>query len=693
MTPLHNSVRPWWRVAVTGLMAVGLLLVCSLSAAQAQPTRVALWWVEFNQPDELGQLAAAYDVWEVDHAQRRALVQLNDADAAALGASYSMTLAADQSPLSPRVTSAEQTGGIPGYACYRTLDETSATLEALAAAHPNLARLVDIGDSWNKIRFGPQQGHDLRVFVLTNAARGGDKFRLTVIGALHAREYVTAELALRFAEELLQGYGTDPAITWLLDHGEVHILPHANPDGRVLAEEGLLWRKNTNNDLCSNASPPNAYGVDLNRNSSFQWNACIGCSSDQPCAETYRGAHPASEPEVKAIQAYLASIYPDMRAEALDAAAPDTTPGIFISLHSYGRLVLYPWGWTSVRAPNAEGLETLARRFADRLDYHACQAGTPFCLYPTDGTTDDWAYGTLGVPSFTFELGTAFFQACSDFEETIAPRALATLHNALNVAALPYQLPAGPRLEMMKTTGIDGQGGAQGGEQKRVRVTVTAVQTLGTPVPRHIARGRLTLNHAPWDTAVPAWPLMPLDQEMDSSEETLTATIDTTCLPNGTHTLIAQAQDNAGHWGEPAFAQITVNQTRAFTVTASTGATGTSGLPLRHLLTITNTGHTTDTYRLARNLRSAGSFDMTFPQTRTDAIAPGASVQVPVDVLIRGQNKTATQTVAETVAETVAVVDVYSERSPQQCQQAILHSQGMAPVRVFLPWLPLIRPQ
>jgi len=37
-----------------------------------------------------------------------------------------------------------------------------------------------------------------------------------------------------------------------------------------------------------------------------------------------------------------------------------TTPGLFISLHSYGRLVLFPWGNTTTLAPNAYGLATLA---------------------------------------------------------------------------------------------------------------------------------------------------------------------------------------------------------------------------------------------------------------------------------------------------------------------------------------------
>lgn len=39
---------------------------------------------------------------------------------------------------------------IPGFPCYRTIAETHAAAQALAAADPTLAALLDIGDSWEK---------------------------------------------------------------------------------------------------------------------------------------------------------------------------------------------------------------------------------------------------------------------------------------------------------------------------------------------------------------------------------------------------------------------------------------------------------------------------------------------------------------------------------------------------------------
>lgn len=669
--------RRLW-TGIIGILLGGLIFAVLAPPLHAQLVPVTLWWITFDRPADLAHLAATYDVWEVDHARQRALLALSDAEARTLAATHTLEAAADQSPLSPAAAAAQQSAGIPGYACYRTVAETDATLTQWVADHPNLAALVDIGDSWDKTQPGGPAGHDLTVLVLTNRHRHGDKFRLMVMGAIHARELVTAEVAVRFAEELLAAYGTDPAITWLLDHGEVHILPIANPDGRLFAEEGLLWRKNTNDDTyCEPALPFVSYGVDLNRNSSFQWNGCLNCSSGNPCAATYRGTAPASEPEVQAIQAYMTSIFPDARGDDLDAGAPETTPGIFITLHSYGQLILYPWGWSDTPAPNATGLATLAQRFADRLDYVACQGGAPNCLYPTDGTTDDWAYGTRGVASFTFELGTDFFQACSDFETTIAPQTLATLHDALTWAARPYQLPHGPLAGELTTGDVDAQG--------QLTVTFPTTQTLGTPVPKSIMGGRLTLDDAPWQTGTPVWTLAASDGKADSHSETLTATIDTRCLPNGPHTLIAQAQDEDGSWGSPAFAQVSVAHTRTFTVSATGTMQTIPNVPVRHFLTITNHSAVTDTFRLTRSSRVAGNIAMTFPQSVTQPLAPGAGAVLPVDVVSSGQNKTA--------AQTAAVIDVFSLSSPQQCQQAILRT-AVAPAHTyFLPWLPVARPE
>ena len=75
----------------------------------------------------------------------------------------------------------------------------------------------------------------------------------------------------------------------------------ANPDGRAIVQQGgsspYLQRKNGNDTLGSCAVPPtstNQFGVDLNRNAPVDWG--VSSSSTQPCAATYRGSEPSSEP-------------------------------------------------------------------------------------------------------------------------------------------------------------------------------------------------------------------------------------------------------------------------------------------------------------------------------------------------------------------------------------------------------------
>ncbi|NIV31745.1 MAG: peptidase M14, partial [Anaerolineae bacterium] len=185
---------------------------------------------------------------------------------------------------------ADQTSGIPGYPCYRTVEETHADLSTLAADHPDLASWLDVGDSWEKVT-GALPGYDLHALVLTNRAVPGPKPKFLLMAAIHARELATAELAARFAEGLVADYGTDPDVTWLLDYFELHVLPMTNPDGRKQAESGEYWRKNTDDDDGCAIFP--YYGTDLNRNSSFHW----GGASTSPCYETYQGPSAASEPE------------------------------------------------------------------------------------------------------------------------------------------------------------------------------------------------------------------------------------------------------------------------------------------------------------------------------------------------------------------------------------------------------------
>lgn len=438
---------------------------------------------------------------------------------------------------------------IPNYACYRTVEETNDTMTTLAASHGDLVSLVDMGDSWDKAAAGGAAGYDLQGMIITNQAIPGPKPRLFLMAAIHARELATAELAIRFAEHLVDQYGVDPDITWMVDHYELHVLPHTNPDGRKIAELGYTQRKNVNDTLGTCANPPTASsqkGIDLNRNFPFQYGGA-GTSTD-PCNLTYRGTGAASEVETQAVRDYVSSIFADQRGPGLSDPAPATTTGVLISLHSYSPLVLYPWSWGASEAPNLAGLRTLGRKFGYHNNYPICQG--PLCLYAASGSTDDWSYGELGIASYTFEIGTSFFQDCASFESTIYPDNLDALLTAFKAARRPYQTPAGP----------DVVGGAVSASPVTAGTAVTLTATAddtrfdsngwGNEPTQPVVKARYSVDQPSW-TGAPLTRLAAADGSFGTSVEGLTASIDTSGWAPGRYTLFVEGRDALGNWGAP----------------------------------------------------------------------------------------------------------------------------------------------
>jgi hypothetical protein len=449
---------------------------------------------------------------------------------------------------------------IPGYACYHTVEETDAFIDAQVAAHPTLASVVDIGDSWDKLTPMGATGYDLRVLRLTSSAIVADKPKMFVMSGLHAREYTPVQVNLKFAEGLLAGYGSDPEATWLLDHHEFHLLLQANPDGRKIAEGGQSQRKNRHyQNQCSGTG----IGTDLNRNFPWLWNSIPGDggSSSFPCDLDYRGQSAGSEPETQAIDAYVTALFPDTRTGAetslTDPAAVDTR-GLYLDVHSAGELVLWPWGMTDTQtAPNAAALQALGRRFAWFNSYYPQQSSE---LYPTDGASDDAAYGKRGVPAYTFELGTTFFQNCNTFNTTILPANLAALRYGARVLERPYQWPSGPDLHDLTATPAAVTAGTP------VVIGATAsdgrfAQSNGVEPVQAIASALASVDLPPWDPLAVLLPVAAADGQFDASSEALQLQLDTSTLGAGRHLVYLQATDANGDLGAPAavFVEVLVN--------------------------------------------------------------------------------------------------------------------------------------
>jgi len=434
--------------------------------------------------------------------------------------------------------------GIPRYPCYRTVEETFASAEKMTKKYKRLARWEDVGDSWVKTDSLGLDGFDMRVLVLTNQKISGDKPDLFITAAMHAREYATAELVTRFAEYLVENYGTDADVTWILDHHEIHLLLQTNPDGRKIAEDHTFWRKNTNATYCE--ADYDSRGADLNRNFPFGWNCCNG-SSDYECDSTYRGSDPASEPEIDAVEDYMEKIFPDQRVDDWISPAPDDATGIYIDVHSYGKLVLWPWGSTADPAPNASQLQTLGRKFAYWNGYSPEQA---IGLYPTDGTSDEHAYGHLGVASYCFEIGTTFFQPCNTFESFVLPDNLPALLYAAKVVRTPYITPSGPDA---RDVALNLDEVAQGDQ---MTLTATIDDTRYKKVSGNeeqepsqiIDAAEYYIDIPPWNGGM-ATSMQPVDGAFDDTVEFVSGIIDTMNIKLGKHLVFVRGQDADGNWG------------------------------------------------------------------------------------------------------------------------------------------------
>jgi carboxypeptidase T len=561
------------------LMTLLVLLVVALSSASAVTAQSKLYRSASQDPKPLptsapaleGLLARIYtrdrgvidrlskslDIWEVNQKEGYLVAAMGRGEYRRL-LSQGYRIEVDQektsriSRLNQRLPG--QTAGIPGYPCYRTVEETYADLAALSQAYPTLARWTDIGDSWEKTASNDTTGYDIRALVLTNQEPGlaSPKPILVVMAAIHAREYATAELATRFAQHLVQNYGTDPDITWLLDYHEIHIIPVVNPDGRKLAELGYYQRKNTNNTnggAC--AVPPeafNQYGTDLNRNYSYNW----GGASLDACSQTYQGPSATSEPETLALEEYLKGILADQRGEG-DEPAPNSTSGLLISLHSYGQLVLWPWGYTYGSAPNEVQLRILGHKLAFLNDYLPKHASD---LYLTTGDAADFIYGELGVPAYTFELGTDFFQDCLDFEDTILPNNLQALIYAAKSAGRPYQAPAGPEILDLSVEPWVVEPGSP------ITASAHADNTRAYPgiTSQTIAGAHYSVDAPAWITDTVVLPMSPADGNFDSYIEETQTVIDTTGWSLGRHIVFVEGQDSDGHWGVPSAAFVWLGQ-------------------------------------------------------------------------------------------------------------------------------------
>lgn len=208
-----------------------------------------------------------------------------------------------------------------GLSDYRSFGAVLAELRALEARG---ARLTVDGESHEgapivRLSLGPP-----------DAARA-----TLVIAGLHAMEWIGVETGLALVDALLRR-----PLSRRID-----VFPLLNPDGFRRVERDLsLGRRRF--------VRANARGVDLNRNWPTHWRKRLFFPTFLPFLGG-SGEAPGSEPEVRAVLDTLHGLGP-----RVDRA---------LSLHSFGRMLLLPYGGRWASPPRIEALRAHAADVASRL--------------------------------------------------------------------------------------------------------------------------------------------------------------------------------------------------------------------------------------------------------------------------------------------------------------------------------------
>jgi hypothetical protein len=328
------------------------------------------------------------------------------------------------------------------FGAFHTYSETVDELDAIHTAYPHITtEKISLGTS--------HEGRDIwAIKVSDNPDLQEDEPEVLLDALHHAREVITVEVLLNTLNHLCENYGTDPTVTFLVDHRQIWFVPIVNPDGFVYNETvfpngGGMWRKNRRDN------PGSSWGVDPNRNYPYEWGG-VGSSGD-PSDDNYRGPYAGSEPEVQAMMNFI---------ENHQFVTQN-------SYHSVVGIILIPWAYTNQHTADDSLFRIIGNEMARDSGYETGQPGE--ILYRCSGVTCDWSYGDTSarpkVYAFSTEVGGSGFWP---LESEIPSLVQENLHSDLYLmqVAGPYPAYQGYAIQ-------DGRGDGQVDPGESVLMTVT----------------------------------------------------------------------------------------------------------------------------------------------------------------------------------------------------------------------------
>ncbi|XP_070842179.1 carboxypeptidase B isoform X2 [Chaetodon trifascialis] len=264
------------------------------------------------------------------------------------------------------------------YTKYNNWPMIESWMASIASSNPSMVSKQVIGNTY--------EGRPMPILKLGKKS-GSTKPAIFMDCGIHAREWISPAFCQWFVKEALSTYGSDSQMTSLLNEMDVFVLPVFNIDGYDYTHNhNRMWRKTRSRVSGS------CYGVDPNRNFDAGW--CSVGASRNPCDDTYCGTAPESEIEVKHVADFIRKNRSIIKG--------------YLTIHSYGQLLLFPYSYTYKLAADHSELMKVAQGASAAL---RSLYGTRYTsgrgittIYAAAGGSDDWAYD-LGVKySYTFEL-------------------------------------------------------------------------------------------------------------------------------------------------------------------------------------------------------------------------------------------------------------------------------------------------
>ncbi|CAJ0963466.1 unnamed protein product, partial [Mesorhabditis belari] len=234
-----------------------------------------------------------------------------------------------------------------------------------------------------------------------------------VDAGVHAREWIAPAAALVVIDRLAAQYGNNDTISRVIDKFDWYIVPQTNPDGYEYSRTtDRLWRKTRSRNMTVNKW---CVGADANRNWGYRWGGAGANRS--PCSTVYAGSHPFSEPEIRGLKEYITWNIPQLT--------------IYASLHSYGQVLLSPWGYTDEKPDNYQDQKTAAtlaiNAIKNTTGSYYTHGTISELMYPASGTSIDfmqnrgvpYIYGvelrpTDSANSFAFSLPPTFIESTGE---------------------------------------------------------------------------------------------------------------------------------------------------------------------------------------------------------------------------------------------------------------------------------------